>query len=139
MRKETRKETRREILLKEAKKGKEIKEIARDLGLDVSYVYRVIKLNNITRNDIRQRTKLKNVISPVHKLLGKYIRKERIYKLEDEAKKLFSDSIGISTQRITFLERGTYDPTLTDLIKIFKALNISFSELDNIIKESEEE
>lgn len=139
MRKESRKESRREILLKEAKKGKAIKEIARDLGLDVSYVYRVLKLNNITRDYTRQRTKLKNAISPAHKLLGKYIRKERIYKLEDEDKKLFSDSIGISTQRITSLERGTYDPTLTDLIKVFKALNISFSELDNIIKESEEE
>lgn len=133
------KESRKETLIKEIKKGKEIKEVARELGLDVSYVYKIVKTNNITRTHIRQHTKLKNIISPVHKLLGKYIRKERIYKLEDEAKKLFSDSIGISTQRITFLERGTYDPTLTDLIKIFKALNISFSELDNIIKESEEE
>ncbi len=133
------KESRKETLIKEIKKGKEIKEVARELGLDVSYVYKIIKTNNITRNDIRQHTKLKNVISPVHKLLGKYIRKERIYKLEDEAKKIFSGLVGISTQRVTFLERGVYDPTLTDLIKIFKALDISFSELDNIIKESEEE
>ena len=133
------KESRKETLIKEIKKGKEIKEIARELGLNVSYVYKIIKTNNITRTHIRQHTKFKNIISPVHKLLGKYIRKERIYKLEDEAKKIFSDLVGISTQRVTFLERGVYDPTLTDLIKIFKALDISFSELDNIIKESEEE
>ena len=131
-------DSRKEKLIREVEKGREIKDIARDLGLNISYIYRVIKTHNIKRSDIKQHSKLKQVISPVHSLLGKYVKKARIYKLEDEAKKTLSDAIDISTQRITFLERGTYDPTLTDLIKIFKALDIKFSDIDNIIKEIEE-
>lgn len=131
-------DSRKEKLIREVEKGREIKDIARDLGLDISYVYRVIKTLDIKRSDIKQYSKLKQVISPVHKLLGKCIKKARIYKLEDEAKKTLSDAIDISTQRITFLERGTYDPTLTDLMKIFKALDIKFSDIDNMIKEIEE-
>ena len=131
-------DSRKEKIIEEVEKGREIKDIARDLGLDVSYIYRVIKTNDIKRSDIKQHNKLKQVISPVHKLLGKCVKKARLYKLEDEAKKTLSDAIDISTQRITFLERGTYDPTLTDLMKIFKALDIKFSSIDNIIKEVEE-
>lgn len=132
-------DSRKEKIIGEAEKGREIKDIARDLGLDVSYVYRVIKTHNIKRSDIKQHNKLKQIISLVHELLGKRIKKARIYKLEDEPKKTLSDAIDISTQRITFLERGTYDPTLTDLMKIFKALDIKFSSIDKIIEEAEKE
>lgn len=132
-------DSRKEKIIGEVEKGREIKDIARDLGLDVSYVYRVIKTHNIKRSDIKQHNKLKQIISPVHELLGKCVKKARLYKLEDEAKKTLSDAIDISTQRITFLERGTYDPTLTDLMKVFKALDIKFSSIDKIIEEAEKE
>ena len=130
------KDTRKEKLIRLAKEGKPVVDIARELGMDASYIYKVIKINNIQRHGV---IKTKNVLSPVHQLLGKMIRKERIYKNEDESKKDFTNSIGISTQRLNWIERGHYDPTLTDLIKLFGILEIKFSEIDKLIEQTKTE
>lgn len=129
------KESRRDIIIREAREGRDVRDIARDLGLDVSYIYRIMKEYGIQRKGC---IKVKELISPTHYLLGRLIRKERIYKNEEESKKDFARNIGLSTQRVNWIEKGYYDPTLTDLIKIFSVLGIKFSEIDYLLEPKED-
>ena len=124
-----------DLIIEKREEGQSVKDIARDLGLDVSYVYKVLKKANIVCN--RKYGSRKDILSPLHEALGTLLRKERILNFEEQAG-LFAKEINFSTQRLRFLEKGKYDPTLTDLIKIMKSMNLKFSIIDDLIKNLEE-
>jgi DNA-binding phage protein len=124
-----------DLVIEKRKAGQNVKDIARELGLDTTYVYRVLKKSNIPCNKVS--LKRNYVISPLHQLLGKFLKRERLLNFEEKPN-LFAKSVNMSTQRLRSLESGTYDPTLTDLVKIMSSMNISFSVIDDLIKSLDE-
>ncbi len=126
---------KKDLIIEKRQKGESIKDISRDLGLNISHVYKVLKRANIPCNN--KMDGRKNTISPFHQILGKFLKRERILNFE-EVPGVFSKSINLSTQRLRAIESGKYDATLTDLIKILGAMNIKFAVLDDLLENVKE-
>ena len=123
--------SRKARMVKAFSGGKSVKDISRDFGLDSTYVYRILKEQGVNLGVGEKRNE---ILSPTHQLLGKLIRKNRVFHF-DELRKTFTDQINMSSQRLRLIEYGQYDLTLTDLLKILPALGIKFSEIDDILEE----
>ncbi len=67
------------------------------------------------------------IVSPTHEKLGQRIKKLRSdLNLTQEG---LAEKVNVDRSYMGFLERGEKNPTLKNLIKIAKSLNVSLSEL----------
>lgn len=67
-------------------------------------------------------------ISTIHDQIGRDILEYRFFRASGRKDQVAND-LGISVIRLSQMEKGIYDPTLSDLIKVAKCLGVSLSQL----------
>lgn len=110
---------------------KTVNELCLEFGLQPRRLLQIVKGYErplgISRNRRRKRTD--EPLSKTHKFIGAKIRAERTTQGKGDDKTMFAMAVGISPQQLTGIEEGTVDPTLGQLIRISKALEIPIHEI----------
>lgn len=109
--------------------------LATEYGLSVEAIKKIIKgagLRPIDRKEpVREdNTYHRRPLSPSHRKLGVRVSHQRELELHMSVTE-FADKAKLSVHRIVQIERGVYDPTMTEIQRISDASGLPISELMN--------
>ena len=107
-------------ILEDLKRGCSVNLIKARYGVSGSYVYLIAKKENIP---FVKGVNLTEPISPKHLWIGQKIIAQRVFELNLDITQS-AHLCGIPITRMSKIEAGIFDITLTDILKIEEGLNI---------------
>lgn len=127
------KKERDALIVRRYLEGREIREIADEVGLGPPRIYQILADNGVKRDPsvaraARSKEEGRRAFSQIHVNVGLKIYSQRHF-IEQATRDVVAEQLNWSMKKLALVEKGETELTLTDLIQISKYLRVTLNEL----------